>query len=72
MFSGMDHLDDAFPNLPGWRFSLKEISCGVWQAEGHHTDGRSVSRMGLDDTQLIRECGEDAKNLPEGRNAPRS
>jgi len=34
--------EPAFPNLPGWRFTLTETSMGVYRAEGRHTDGRSV------------------------------
>jgi hypothetical protein len=55
------------PDLPGWRFSLREISNGCWQAEGRHTDGRSVSRVGSDESELMKECMRDARHLPEKR-----
>jgi hypothetical protein len=60
-------VEDTFPDLPGRHFSLTEVSFGVCRAEGRHDDGRSVSRVGPDLPQLIRETGEDARNLPEKR-----
>src|SRR5215813_14973771 len=63
----MDKSDPKFPELPGWRFSLMEVSMCVYQAEGRHVDGRSVSRMGHDSPTLIREKIEDARSLPERR-----
>jgi hypothetical protein len=71
MLSGMDKSELTFPDLPGWRFSLTEISMCVYRAEGYHADGRSVSRVGHDLPLLIRETTEDAQNLPERRHAPR-
>jgi hypothetical protein len=55
--------------LPGWTFNLEEVSNGFWRAEGRHDDGRSVSRMGSDEFELLRECMEDARLLPEKRRA---
>jgi len=55
------------PDLPGWHFSLSEVSNGVWRADGQHTDGRSVSRMGTDETQVLKDCMEDARQLPARR-----
>jgi hypothetical protein len=72
MLSGMERSEPAFPDLPGWRFSLTETSMGVYRAEGYHADGRSVSRMGHDLPLLIKETLEDAQSLPERRHAPRS
>jgi hypothetical protein len=54
-------------SLPGWRFSLREMSYGAWEAEGRHVDGRSVSRTGSDEAVLLRECIEDARMLPKDR-----
>jgi hypothetical protein len=55
------------PSLLGWRFSLREISNGAWEAEGRHMDGRFVSRTGNDEAALLRECIEDVRMLPKGR-----
>ena len=57
----------TFPDLPGWRFSLEEISNGAWRAQGQHADGRSVSRTSSDVTVLIREVVDDAKYLAQRR-----
>jgi hypothetical protein len=54
------------PSLLGWRFSLREISNGAWEAEGRHMDGRFVSRNGNDEAALLRECIEDARMSPRG------
>jgi hypothetical protein len=63
----MDNRDGPFPELPGWRFTLTEISFGVFRAEGFHDDGRTVSRMGHDVPLLIKEAAKDARNLPKRR-----
>jgi len=60
-------VEETFPDLPGWHFNLTEVSFCVYRAEGRHDDGRSVSRVGHELPQLIRETGEDARNLPEKR-----
>jgi len=52
-----------FPEMPGRRFTLTETSFRVYQAQGFHDDGRSVSRTGHDPSVLIRETAEDAQNL---------
>jgi hypothetical protein len=68
MLSGMN-IERTFPDLPGWHFSLTETSLCVYRAEGHHADGRSVSRVGHDLPLLMRETVEDARNLPESHKA---
>ena len=55
--------------LPGWRFTLEEVSMGAYRVEGHHADGRSVSRYGSDEKALLAECVQDAKGLAERRHA---
>lgn len=56
------------PSLPGWVFDVRELSNGVWGAEGRHADGRTVSRKGgLDPDAVLRECMNDAQNLPSKR-----
>ena len=35
----------------------------VYRAEGHHIDGRSVSRVGHDLPALIKEVAEDGEHL---------
>jgi hypothetical protein len=55
--------------LPGWNFTLEEVSYGAWRAEGRHNDGRSVSRMGSDELALLRECAVEARMMPEKHRA---
>jgi hypothetical protein len=58
-----------FPDLPGWAFQLEEMSAGCYRADGLHDDGRSVSRMGTDEAQLLKDCADDARHLPPRRSA---
>jgi hypothetical protein len=55
---GFDH-----PDVPGWQFSAREQSAGVWKIEAHDADGRSVSRVGINYDELLRECVEDARTM---------
>jgi hypothetical protein len=55
----------AFPledvTAPGWYFRIGEQSAGVWKVEGEDAYGRSVSRTGSGDPQVIlRQVVEDA------------
>jgi len=55
MPSGMDRSKPTFPDLPGPSFGLTETSTCVYRAEGHHADGRSVSRVGNQAFECQRE-----------------
>jgi hypothetical protein len=57
------------PKLPGWTFSVEEVSMGVYRVDGKHDDGRSVSRVGTEAYDLWDEVIEDAKGLPLRRNS---
>jgi hypothetical protein len=58
--------------LPGWTFSMEEVSAGAWRVRGWHVDGRSVERTGTDEVPLLKECVEDAKRLTGKRYANRT
>jgi len=62
---GMHEGSASFPDLPGWRFSVKETSSGVYLVEGRHVDGHSVSCTGVETElhALIREAVENARAL---------
>ena len=45
---------------PGWYFRIRESSATVWLVEGSDADGRTVSRQGLDEDQLLAECEANA------------
>ena len=55
--------------VPGWNFTLEEMSYGAWHAVGRHFDGRSVSRMGSDEMALLQECVREALALTGKRDA---
>lgn len=58
------------PPLPGWSFTMQEVSSNCWRINGKHTDGRSVGRVGGgDEKALLAECIADARSLPEKRHA---
>jgi len=66
---GMAKVTAPDQGLPGWRFTIEEMSYGHWRAEGLHQDGRSVARDGSDELALLAECVADARKLPERRHA---
>lgn len=49
--------------VPGWYFRLKEVSAGVYTAEGADLWGRSVSKSGTDEQALLTDCAEMARNI---------
>jgi len=53
--------------MPGWTFTITEVSIGVYRVNGWHKDGRSVSRAGFepDIDTLLLECKADASALPD-------
>jgi hypothetical protein len=63
----MARTDMGDQGLPGWRFSIKEVSSGHWRVEGRHEDGRSVSCDDADERAALRACAEDARGLAPGR-----
>ncbi|MES2292604.1 MAG: hypothetical protein V4527_04830 [Pseudomonadota bacterium] len=60
-----------YPNddFPGWTFWGDEVSMGIYQVGGKHIDGRTVSHMGMDPDQLLKQCKADALAMPEKRHA---
>jgi hypothetical protein len=55
--------------LPGWRFTVEEVTNDYWRVDGFYNDGRSVSRGGFNIDAFQRECIEDANTLAEKRPA---
>lgn len=49
--------------LPGWYFRLREVSAGVWRAEGTDLWGRQVAASGTDEAQLLEECTKSASAI---------
>jgi hypothetical protein len=50
-------------SLPGWVFTVDEVSAGVFEVVGCDPSGRTVSRKGTDPEELIARCKEDARAL---------
>jgi hypothetical protein len=50
------------PDLRGWKFTVTEVSHGVYRADGRDAAGRSISRYGTgaEEDQLMQACIQDA------------
>jgi hypothetical protein len=48
------------PDLPGWKFSITEVSNNAYRIDGRDTAGRSISRTGINEDELMRACIQDA------------
>jgi hypothetical protein len=57
--------DLEFPELPGWRFTVEEVSNGVYRARGVDSLGRSVETTRDDDTAAIEWCRRAAVEIVE-------
>jgi hypothetical protein len=52
-----------FRDIPGWHFTVYEVSAGVYKVNGMDEAKRSVERVGTDPDLLIEECKEYAKRI---------
>lgn len=50
-------------SLPGWVFTVDEVSAGVFEVVGRGPGGLTVSRKGTDPEDLIANCKEDARSV---------
>jgi hypothetical protein len=56
-FGGRHRVITVFPELPGWRFSAKEISPGVYEVLGVDQRGHQrVLSKGTDASVVLDEC----------------
>jgi hypothetical protein len=56
-------MNETFPELTGWSFSLEEVSACVYEATGRDAAGRSVSAKGTDPDEVLRECRATAARI---------
>jgi hypothetical protein len=61
----------VFPELPGWRFSSKETSAGVYEVLGVDRHGRRVVRAGDDSAAALDWCRGAAGRMLSIRQAIR-
>jgi hypothetical protein len=54
----MEIRDDS---LPGWVFTIDEVSAGVYEVVGRSPRGRIVRKKGTDPDSLIAQCKEWAR-----------
>ena len=50
-------------DLPGWKFSVEEVTNGVYRAEGVDRHGRSVGATGPDADALLAKVREYAHDI---------
>ena len=49
-------------DLPGWKFTITEVSNNVYRVDGRDAAGRSISRTGtgVEEDSLMHACIQDA------------
>jgi len=57
-----------FPEVPGWIFTVQEVSNGVHRIDGRDSAGHLVSRVGSNFNTTVGKCIEDAKFVSHGKN----
>ena len=55
------------PDVPGWKFTITEVSNNVYRIDGRDAAGRSVSRTSHKLGELIQECVTDALEVSSRR-----
>ena len=51
-----DMSSQTFPDLPGWTFTVDEVSANVYKIVGRDGSGRSVEATGTDYDALLKEA----------------
>lgn len=53
------------PDLPGWKFTITEVSNNVYRIDGRDANGRSISRTGsgVGQDELMQACIQDALEI---------
>ena len=54
-----------FPELPGWLFTVEEVSAGVYHARGTDRAGRSVETTRDGDDAAVQGCRQAATEITE-------
>jgi len=53
----------TYPELPGWKFELDEVSAGVYEVVGRDRAGHVVQSKGIDPDELLEKCRKEAVDL---------
>jgi hypothetical protein len=56
-------MTQMFSELPGWTFSVEEVSAGVYEVTGTDGLGHRVQAKGVDPDALLAECRRYAARL---------
>jgi hypothetical protein len=57
--------------LPGWTFTVDELSAGVYRVEGRDAVGRTVSMTGTDPERLLADAQDWARKKDDARPSER-
>jgi hypothetical protein len=49
--------------VEGWFFRVREVSNGLYRAEGEDRYGRTVGRSGSNPALLLMQCADDARTV---------
>jgi hypothetical protein len=56
-------VERCFPELPGWHFSLDELSAGVYEVVAADDQGSRFEAKGIDPDNLLRRTREYGSEL---------
>lgn len=59
----MSAVREVVPDIPGWSFTIEEVSAGVYRVRGVDEAGRSVEATGIDPDALMEECKLSAARI---------
>lgn len=57
----------TFPDLPGWRFEMDEISAGVYEVTARDGAGHCVSAKDADLEAALQQCCQDALQVSSSK-----
>ena len=60
-------MEQQFDELPGWRFTIDEVSAGVYEVIARDNHGRTFQAKGIDPEALLQRAREYAALITDGR-----
>lgn len=56
-------MEVQMPDVPGWSFTVEEVSAGVYRVRGVDRSGRSVEKTGTEPEEILAELQEAAARM---------
>lgn len=63
---------ETYADLPGWTFTIDEVSAGAYRVLAVDSAGRSVEAAGSDPEELLEHCRARAHWILSGAPTPRT